>query len=313
MKRVCGADISKELLDVQMDGQRWQVENKTTALKAWAKGLRRQGCEMVVLEATGGCEKQALKVLSQAQVPVALVNPRQVRDFARAAGILAKTDRIDARVLVAFGERMELTLYEPPTPEEEALKEMTLRRRQLTDMLTQEKNRLKQASPWVRGDIEEHIAHLNKKLRALDQSLEKFVNAHEPLAKKQQHLEQVPGVGPRLSMTLMGHMPELGKLNRKEVAALVGVAPFNRDSGTWRGRRSIWGGRATVRTALYMGAMSAARFNPLIRPFYQRLRAEGKIKKVALVACMRKLLVILNTMIKHNTEWRVPKAATTVC
>lgn len=260
---------------------------------------------LVVLEATGGLERTLVAHLLAAALPVAVVNPRQVRDFARATGQLAKTDRLDARVLAQFGLAVQPVQRALPDAASQDFMDQLARRRQLVEMLAMEKNRL-QAAPnkRVRKDITEHIAWLNKRLHASDEGLRHRVEAAPAWQAKRDLLSEVKGIGDITAMTLIACLPELGQLNRRAIAALVGVAPFNRDSGTVRGRRRIWGGRANVRVALYMATLSAVRYNATIRAFYQRLRAAGKLAKVALVACMRKLLTMLNAMLRDQTHWR---------
>ena len=237
---------------------------------------------------------------------VAVVNPRQAREFARATGRLAKTDRIDASILARFAEAIRPTPKPLPDEEIRALQGILARRRQLVGMLTAENNRLPTATKPVAKRIAAHIKWLEKELSRTDGDLEEAIKSSPTLRENEALLRSVPGVGPVLARTLLAEVPELGTLTHKQVAALVGVAPLNRDSGTLRGRRAVWGGRAEVRAALYMGALVAAHRNPAIREFYERLLAAGKPKKVALVACMRKLLSILNAVLKHRTPWRSP-------
>jgi len=249
--------------------------------------------------------------MAAAELPVVVVNPRQVRDFARATGRLAKTDRLDAQVIARFGEAVKPTLRPLPDAETQALEAQVARRRQVVAMLTAEKNRLHVARPPVRQEILRHISWLQKSLKRQDTDLGDAIR-HRPLWREQdQLLQSVPGVGPVVSLTLLAELPELGTLHRRQISSLVGVAPLNRDSGTFRGQRTVWGGRSRVRAALYMGTLVATRFNPVIKAFYQRLRAAGKPKKVALTACMRKLLTILNSMLKRRTHWGPPHMQTT--
>lgn len=261
---------------------------------------------MVVLEATGGIELPVVAALACDGIPTAVVNPRQVRDFAKALGKLAKTDRIDAQVIARFGQ--VTTPAAKPLPDErtQELIALVARRRQVVEMRTAELNRRRKALPVVRRRIERMLAVLETELADLDKDLQDRLKA-SPLWREQEDLLQsVPGVGKVLTMTLLAGLPELGSLNRKQIAALVGVAPLNRDSGAFRGRRMVWGGRAALRATLYMAALVATRCNPVLRPFYQRLLAAGKPKKVALTACMHKLLIILNAMVKYKTPWRHP-------
>jgi transposase len=254
----------------------------------------------IVLEATGGFERQVMHALVCAELPAVVVNPRQVRDFAKATGQLAKTDKIDAEVLARFAVRPALRpLPDAVTVE---LRALTTRRRQITEMIVAERSRLATASKAVTKRIDAHIRWLESELEQVDKDLDRSIG-HSPIWKQNEDLlRSVPGIGPVTSRVLLAELPELGKLNRKQIAALVGVAPFNRDSGTLKGRRCIWG-RASVRAALYMAAWVAARRNSVIRKFYTRLLTAGKEHKVALVACMHKLLTILNSMIKHKTRW----------
>ena len=262
---------------------------------------------MVLLEASGGLEVPLVAALAAEAVPVVVVNPRHVRDFARATGKLAKTDALDAAVLAHFA----LAVRPPVRPlrdvETQALNSLAAHRHQVMTMLISEKNRLSAATIAVRPRIDAHIAWLEQELDDLDDLDEELRQTlrHSPVwREKDDLLRTVPGVGEQLSLTLLAYLPELGTLDRRQVAALVGVAPFNRDSGTLRGKRTVWGGRARVRAALYMSALVASRFNPVIRDFYQRLLAAGKPKKLALTACMRKLLILLNSMLKHRSPWR---------
>ena len=260
---------------------------------------------MVLLEASGGLELPLVAALAAEAVPVVVVNPRQVRDFARATGKLAKTDALDAAVLAHFAEAVRPPVRPLRDAETQLLNSMAARRHQVMTMLVSEKNRLSAATTVaVRPRIEAHIAWLERELDDLDEGLRQTLRQSPVWREKDDLLRTVPGVGEQLSLTLLAYLPELGTLDRRQIAALVGVAPFNRDSGTLRGKRTVWGGRARVRAALYMGALVASRFNPVIQDFYQRLLAAGKPKKLALTACMRKLLVILNSMLKHGSPWR---------
>ena len=259
---------------------------------------------LVVLEASGGLELPLVAALAAAELPVVVVNPRQVRDFARATGTLAKTDALDAAVLAHFADAVRPSVRPLRDAETQALNSLTARRHQVMTMLVSEKNRLGTAISAVRPRIEAHVTWLEQELDDLDHGLRETLRQSPVWREKDDLLRTVPGVGEQLSLTLLAHLPELGALNRREIAALVGVAPFNRDSGTLRGTRTVWGGRARVRAALYMGALVASRHNPVIRDFYQRLVASGKPKKMALVACMRKLLVILNSILRHGSPWR---------
>jgi len=258
---------------------------------------------VVVVEATGGLEISLTAALGVAGLPVAVVNPRQVRDFARATGKLAKTDKLDAQLLAQFGAMVQPPARPLPDAQHRELQAMVTRRQQLIGMLTAEKNRLRRTTPRVRHQIEVHVQWLREQLREVDRDLEHFLRTSPLWQEDAKVLRSAPGVGPIVTATLIARLPELGSLNCKQVAALVGVAPFNRDSGTLRGKRTVWGGRGALRTALYMATLVATRHNPVLRAFYQRLCNAGKPKKVALTACMRKLLIILNSMIKNHRTW----------
>lgn len=261
---------------------------------------------LLVLEASGGLEIPLVASLAAVSLPVVVVNPRQIRDFARATGTLAKTDAIDARVLAHFAEAIRPAQRPLPGAEAKALSALVSRRRQLMSILVAEKNRLGTALPSVRPRIQAHIAWLEQDLKALDDDLDHTLRQSPLWREKEDLLRSVPGVGRNLAFTLLAYLPELGTLDRRRIAALVGVAPFNRDSGTLRGRRTVWGGRSCIRAALYMSALVASRHNPSIQAFYARLVEAGKPKEVALTACMRKLLVILNAMLKHHVPWHSP-------
>ena len=247
-----------------------------------------------------------MAALAAASLPVVVVNPRQVRDFAKATGRLAKTDSLDAAVLAHFVEAVRPPLRPLRDAETQSLNSLVARRQQVMVMLVAERNRLSNGAMAVRPSIETHIAWLKQELDDLDQGLRQTLRQSPVWLEKDDLLRSVPGIGDQISRTLLAYLPELGTLNRRQIAALVGVAPFNRDSGTLRGKRTVWGGRARVHTALYIGAMVASRFNPVIRDFYQRLLSAGKPKNLALTACMRKLLVILNSMLKYGSSWNHP-------
>ena len=302
-----GIDVSKERLDIAVRpcGARDSVANDETGFVALVERLRTIQVALIVLEATGGLERHVVRALAAADLPVIVVNPRQVRDFAKATGQLAKTDRIDAEVLARFAEVVRPALRPLPDEVTLELRALIARRRQITDMLTAEKNRLPQAPKGVQKRIGAHIRWMQAELERIDTELDKAIRQSPIWREREDVLRSAPGIGPVVSRTLLADLPELGSLNRKQIAALVGVAPFNRDSGTLRGRRAVWGGRAHVRAALYMAALVASRRNPVIREFYKRLRAAGKAPKVALTACMRKLLTILNAMLKHRVPWSV--------
>jgi len=303
-----GVDVSKARLDVALwpGGEQWQVAHDEPAIDALVQRLRAARLALVVVEATGGLEAALLAALGAAGVPVVRVNPRQVRDFARATGRLAKTDRLDAEILARFAAQVQPELRPLPDAATRTLAALVARRRQLVDMLVAEQQRLLalHALPEaLRAQLAAHVASLRAQVGGVDDELQRAVRDSPLWRERDDLLRSVPGVGPVLSVTLLTQLPELGALGRKQVAALVGVAPLNRDSGTLRGRRTVWGGRATIRKVLYMAAASAVRFNPASRAYYQRLVTAGKPKKLALVACMRKLLVTLNVIVRTRQRW----------
>jgi transposase len=306
-----GIDVSKHTLDIaQWPGERtWRIAQEEAAIQTLVEELRTLHPVRIVLEATGGLETPVTAALAQVGLPVAVVNPRQARDFAKATGHLAKTDAIDATLLARFGQALV-----PPVralKDEETLELTALLTRRvneasftIVEMLTMEKNRLHTVSKAVRRDITAHIAWLTKRLKDVDGELQGMIASCEALRVKDAILRSAPGAGRVLATTLLSSLPEIGCLNRREIAALVGLAPFNCDSGTMKGTRRIWGGRAGVRTVLYMATLSAIRCNPDIRAFHARLVAAGKKPKVAITACMRKFLTILNAMVRSNTPWQ---------
>lgn len=299
-----GIDVSQARLDIAVrPGTSFSLTHDESAIAALVQQLCALSPTLIVLEATGGMEIPLTSALATAGLPVVVINPRQVRDFAKASGHLAKTDALDAQVLAQFAEVMRPQPRPLPDAETRALAALLTRRRQLVEMLTSEKNRLLSTAAPIRKRLRTHIAWLERELQSTNTALAETIRQSPVWREKDELLQSVPGVGPVVTSTLLASLPELGTLTNKQIAALVGVAPLNRDSGTLRGRRTVWGGRAQVRAVLYMGALVAARFNPVIRAFYQRLCRAGKAKKVALTACMRKLLVILNAMIKHRTPW----------
>lgn len=304
-----GIDVSQAQLDIAVrPGVPFSVPHHETGIGTVVEQVRQLAPTWIGLEATGALETALTSALVEAGLPVVVANPRQVRDFARAAGHLAKTDRLDAEILARFAEVMRPTPRPLPDADARALAAVWARRRQLVEMLTAEKNRLLTAPAPVRNSVRTHIAWLERELAHSDTDWHEAIQRSPVWREKEQLLRSVPGVGPVVSATLLAHLPELGTLSHKQIAALVGVAPFNRDSGTLRGKRTVWGGRAHVRAVLSMNAIVAARFNPVIRAFYQRLCRAGKAKKVALTACMRKRVVILNAMVKHRTLWRPVEA-----
>ena len=303
--RFVGIDVSKAQVDVAVrpTGKRWTLPYDQTGIEGLIPQIVYLEPALVLLEATGGLELPLVAALAAAALPVVVVNPRQVRDFAKATGTLAKTDTLDAGVLAHFADAVRPEVRPLKDAETQVLNSLTARRRQVMTMLVSEKNRLGTALGAVSPRIEAHIAWLEQELSDLDKGLRQTLRRSPVWREKDDLLRTVPGVGEQLSLTLLANLPELGTLNRRQIAALVGVAPYNRDSGTLRGKRAVWGGRSRVRAVLYMGALVASRHNPAIRDFYQRLLAAGKPKKVALVASMRKLLVILNAMLKHGSPW----------
>jgi len=308
-----GIDVCKASLDVfiSVGEHSVQVANDEQGIGQLLALLQRACPKLIALEATGALERVVVGELLAAQLPVAVLNPRQVRRFAEATGHLAKTDRIDARVLAHFAAAIEPPVRKLPDAEAQAFADLLARRRQLVGMLGMENNRLKQArNGAVRKDIKAHIAWLNKRLSATETGLREAVQASPAWQAKADLLGTVKGVGEVTTLTLIASLPELGSLDRKQIAALVGVAPLNRDSGTQRGRRCVWGGRALVRQVLYMATLSGVRHNPVLKAFYTRLRQAGKKPKVALVACMRKLLTILNAMLRDQTPWNESHAQT---
>ena len=303
--RFVGIDVSKAQLDVAVrpTGKRWTLPYDQTGIEGLIPQIVDLEPALVLLEATGGLELPLVAALAAAALPVVVVNPRQVRDFAKATGTLAKTGTLDAGVLAHFADAVHPDVRPLKDAETQVLNSLTARRHQVMTMLVSGKNRLGTAIGTVNPRIEAHIAWLEQELSDLDKGLRQTLRRSPVWHEKDDLLRTVPGVGEQISLTLPANLPELGTLNRRQIAALVGVAPYNRDSGALRGKRAVWGGRSRVRAVLYMGALVASRHNPAIRDFYQRLLAAGKPKKVALVASMRKLLVILNGMLKHGSPW----------
>ena len=308
---VVGIAVAKARLDlaVRPSGEQRQVSHDASGIAEVVTYLQELAPQVIVLEATGGYEVPVVAELGTAGLAVAVVNPRQVRDFAKASGRLAKTDRLDAQVLAHFAEALHPVARPLPDAQGLELAALVERRRQVVALRTAEQNRLGTTrTPAVRAPIHAHLEWLDADLRALDDELQRRVKASPWWQERAAVLRSAPGVGPIVSLTLLADLPELGRLSHAQIAALVGVAPLNRESGIWRGRRSVWGGRAAVRAALYMGTLRATRCNPVIRQFYERLLAAGKAKKVALVACMHKLLTILNAMVRHQTPWQAQAA-----
>jgi transposase len=301
-----GIDVAKAHLDIALrpSAEGWRVANDDAGIAPLVGRLQDLQPALIVLEATGGLEMPVTAALTAAGLPVVVVNPRQARDFAKATGRLAKTDVLDAHGLAHFAEAVRPAPRPLPDAQTQALSAQLARRRQRLDMLTAEKNRLGSAPHAIQADIQAHITWLEHRLADLNDDLGKAIRASPVWREHDDLLQSTPGVGPVLSYTLVADLPELGTLSRQQIAALVGVAPLNRDSGTLRGKRTVWGGRARVRAVLYMSTLVAVRYNPVLHTFYERLRRAGKAPKVALTACMRKLLTILNAMIKHRTPWQ---------
>jgi transposase len=303
-----GIDVAKSHLDVasRPEGATWQVPNDEAGIPPLVAQLQAQAPTLIVLEATGGLEAPVAAALATAGLAVAVVNPRQVRAFAKAVGQLAKTDVLDAQLLARFAEVVRPPARPLPEAQAQALTAVLTRRSQIVAMLVAEQQRLGTTRLALRPRVEAHLTWLRTERDALDRELQQTLRA-SPVWRAREHLlRSVPGVGPVVALTLIAELPELGQLNRKQIAALVGVAPLNWDSGRLRGRRAIWGGRARVRAVLYMSALVASQHNPVLRPFYERLLAAGKPKKVALTACMHKLVIILNALVRQGVAWRVP-------
>ena len=298
-----GVDISQDSLDMAAypTGQVWQYKNSKGGITKAVTKLKGLELRLIVMEATGGLEKPLCDALYKAGLPTAIVNPRRIRDFGRSMGILAKTDKLDAKVMAYFAAKIEPAPRPVQDEASQKLENLLTRRSQTSDMIVAEKHRLKQGSDRIiQKHIQGHVDWLESELKDLEKELKDNIRQNPNFAEKVKLYKSMPGVGDNLSYNLVANLGELGHLNQREIAALVGVTPLNRDSGKQRGRRMIWGGRATIRKALYMPSLSAIRCNPVIRDLYQRLIAKGKLKKVALVACMHKMLTILNSMAKNN-------------
>lgn len=306
-----GIDISKDHLDIAVHptGETWRVAHTLDQFPDLIARFRALAPERIILEATGGLEILLATELTAAGLPVVVINPRQARDFAKATGQLAKTDSVDARVLAHFGEALKPPIRPLPDEQTRALEALLMRRRQLVEMLVAEKNRHAALArqPKLQKGVAEHIAWLTQRIADLDDELKGQLEQSPVFCRNDNLLQSVPSVGDVTSRTLLACLPELGKLTHKQIGALVGVVPFARQSGQWKGEAHIRGGRIEVRTALYMATLSAVRYNPTIKSFYQRLLAKGKKKKVALTACMHKLLTILNAIIRHQQEWKAPQ------
>jgi transposase len=301
-----GIDVAKAQLDIALrpTGERWALTNDDAGIAVLVPRLQAIAPQLIVLEATGSYQRAVVAALAAAGLPVAVVNPRHARDFAKATGQLAKTDALDARALAHFAEAVRPMPRPLPDTQADELRAWLARRRQLVTMRTAEQNRLGSAPPRLQPDIQAHITWLNTRLTTLDDDLDTTLRASPVWREREELLRSVPGIGPVCARTLLLDLPELGTLNRQRLAALVGVAPLNRDSGTLRGRRTTWGGRAHGRATVYMSTLVAVRYNPVFNAFYERLRAAGKAAKLALTACMRKLLTILNAMVKHHAPWQ---------
>ena len=305
-----GIDVAKDQLDVAIGpaGETWSVPNHDEGICSLVTDLRSRACGLIVLEATGGFEIPAVVALAAVGLPVVVANPRQVRNFARATGQLAKTDRLDARILALFAERVRPEVRTLPDDAARLLDALLTRRRQVSGMIVAERNRQGFAPAPLKKSIEKHVRWLQRELDGVDRDLNKAIQASPIWRAKEALYRGVPGIGPVISRTLIADLPELGRLNRREIASLVGLAPITRDSGKMKGKRMVFGGRASVRGALYMAAVVGARHNPVIRAFYQRLRERGKPPKLALIACAHKLLTILNSMARTGEAWRTEHA-----
>ena len=302
-----GIDVSKAILDVFILSKKThlQFENNVVGIRKLIKKLKFFSDSFVAMESTGGYERPVAQALAKENILVSVVNPRQVRDFAKALGKLAKTDRIDAEVIAIFAEKMQPKVSVTYNENQQKLAEYNVRRRQLIDIITMEKNRLDKTTKEMEKSIQHVIKLLQKELEKINRSLKESIQDDEEYARKDALLQTIKGVGSVVSAGVIADLPELGSLSAREISALVGVAPLNRDSGALRGKRGIWGGRASVRRILYMAALVATRHNTKIKAFYNRLRVAGKLKKVAIIACMHKLLIIMNAMIKSDQPWRV--------
>lgn len=302
-----GIDVSKTDLDLAQWGETNvnRYANEAIGIAALVDELGTQpAIALIVIEASGGFEQALVSELAAASLPVVVVNPTRVRNFARAIGQLAKTDPIDARVIAHFAQAVRPAVRPLADADQQLIKALVTRRRQLLDMQTAEKNRLSSINPSLLPRLEKHLAWLETELTEIEQELDDWIDKNTLWRDTRSRLQSVPGVGAVTSFTLLAELPELGTLSRQKIAALVGLAPFNRDSGRFRGRRHIFGGRADIRSVLYMAALSAIRYNPIIQTFYNRLIAKGKLFKVAITACMRKLLTILNAIVRDASNWQ---------
>jgi transposase len=302
-----GIDVSKDRLDVAVLGEErmWQIDNTSDGIARLVQQMQELQPELIVVEATGGYQRAVVEALFVAGLAVAVVNPTRVRQFARACGLLAKTDKLDAQVLAVFGQRVQPRRYEGKSEAEKQLSALLVRRKQVEEMMKAEQNRLRTISPSLRSSLERIIAILKEEKKKLDEQIRELMNEQKAWHAQTEILSSAPGVGPVTTATLLAELPELGKLDRKRIAALVGVAPMNYDSGKKRGYRKTKGGRTNVRSVLYMSTLVATRYNPLIQTQYQHLLKRGKLKKVALTACMRKFLTILNAMVRDQQPFRM--------
>src|SRR5215216_1189972 len=301
-----GIDVSKARLDVaELGGREWQMDNTPDGIAQLVQQMAEMQPELIVVEATGGYQRSVVDALFHAGLCVAVVNPARVRQFARASGLLAKTDKLDAQLLAVFGQRMQPKRYEGKSETEKQLSALLVRRKQLEEMLKAEQNRLRTIVPSLRGSVERMIAILKDEKKRLEEQIEQFLKEQKGWQEQREILSSAPGVGKVTSATLLADLPELGKMDRKKIAALVGVAPMNYDSGKRRGYRKTKGGRTDVRSVLYMSTLVATRYNPVIQAQYQQLLKRGKVKKVALTACMRKFLTILNAMVRDQQPFRM--------
>ena len=312
MSKICiGIDVSKKELDCHASNNlNRQFKNSESGIQDvidWTNEF--ESIDRIILEATGVYHSLCAGLLAREGLPVVVVNPRQVRDFAKATGILAKTDKLDAQVLAAFGEKLQPDIRPLKAEHEQVLTDQLLRRRQIIDMITAESNRLQVASDAIKTGIKKHLDYLKSELNDTDKHLDTLISESEVSKEKFEVITSLKGLGRVTALNLLANLPELGKLSHKKISALVGVCPFSRESGNYRGKRMIWGGRAQVRQGIYMAALVASRHNPLIKKFYNNLLERGKPKKVALVACMRKMLVILNAMVRDNCRWQSPEVA----
>jgi len=298
-----GIDVSKETLDVFFLNQHQQFENSSSGFKKIIKKLKTFADVLVVMESTGGYERPLAQSFAKSNIPVAIINPRQIRDFAKSLGILAKTDSLDSKVIALFAEKIQPKANVAYDESQNRLTELNSRRRQLVDMITAEKSRKDKVSPEMQKSIKRIIKQLEIELKKVNDSIDRLVKQNSEYARKAELLQTITGVGAVTANCMIAELPELGKASAKEISALAGVAPLNRDSGKMRGKRMIFGGRATVRNSLYMATMVATRFNTKIKSFYQYLCTKGKAKKIALIACMHKLLIIMNAMIRNDTAY----------